>query len=145
MACTVSGLITEIGKNKVVVNVERSTACQGCEAANICHAFTKPNIQFRLPRPKFDISTGSHVLIAMENSSFLKACAITYLIPLVFIVLAISITSLAGIGEAIQAISGICAFLGSLLIVRRLGTRIKGPRILEVINENRDKKDPMPE
>ncbi|MCD6569575.1 MAG: SoxR reducing system RseC family protein [Deltaproteobacteria bacterium] len=145
MACTVSGLITEIGKNEAIVHVERRSACQGCAASNICHAFVKPNMEFRLNRPKFDIRPGDKVMIAMEDSSFLKACAITYLIPLVFIVLAISITSLAGIGEAIQAISGICAFLGSLLIVRRLGTRIKGPRILEVINENRDKKDPMPE
>ena len=134
-----------IGKDEVIVKIERKSACQGCEASNICHAFVKPNMEFRLKRPKFDIRPGDKVMIAMEDSSFLKACAITYLIPLVSIVLALFITKTASMNEAIQAISAVCAFLGSLIIVNRLGNKIKGPRILEVIDENRDKKDPMPE
>ncbi|MEA3223836.1 MAG: SoxR reducing system RseC family protein [Thermodesulfobacteriota bacterium] len=140
----ISGLIVGIEKDEAIVHVERRSACQGCEASNICHAFVKPNMEFRLKRPKFDIRAGDKVTIAMEDSSFLKACAIAYLIPLVSIVLAIFITKTASMNEAIQAISAVCAFLGSLLIIRRLGAGIKGPRILEVIHEDRDKKDLMP-
>jgi sigma-E factor negative regulatory protein RseC len=141
----INGLIIGIGKNEVIVQVERRSACQGCEASNICHAFVRPNMEFRLENPKFDIKPGDKVIIAMEDSSFLKACAITYLIPLISIVLAIFITKTASMNEGIQAISAVCAFLGSLLIVRRLGTGIKGPRILEVIDEEPIKKDPVSE
>ena len=135
MINTICGTITDIGRNVVQVNIPRKAACLGCQAADICHSFSRPNMDFRLPKPSMPIEVGDQVVVALESVSFIKACIYAFLVPLCAILLALFVTTSLDMDVAIQAISAACAFLVSLIFVRKLGKRIDNPRIIEVIHE----------
>jgi sigma-E factor negative regulatory protein RseC len=134
MECTITGTVDSATQDKIIVKVERQSACQGCEASHVCHSFAQPTMNFSFDKPDFDVREGDKVMIAMENPSFLKACAITYLIPLVFVISGIAIAKILSMSEGIQAIAGLCTFVISLPLVRRLGKTIQGPKLIERIN-----------
>ena len=137
MECTITGTVDSVAQDKIIVKVERQSACQGCEASHVCHSFAQPTMNFSFDKPVFDVREGDKVMIAMDNPAFLKACAITYLIPLVFVISGIVVAKILSMSEGIQAIAGLFAFLLSLPLVRKLGKAIQGPRILERVNGER--------
>lgn len=136
MINTICGTIKSISGNDVQVTIPRKAACQGCQAADICHSLSRPNMDFRLPKPSMSVKEGDRVTIALESMSFIRACFYAFFIPLCAILLALFITSMLDLAEAIQAISAVAAFLVSLIFVRKLGKKIDNPRIIEVISED---------
>jgi len=135
MMNTVCGTIKDIHKNEVQITIARKAACQGCEAADICHSLSRPNMDFRLPKPHMPLAIGDQVIISLESTSFLKACTYAFLVPLCAILLALFITNLLDMNTTVQALVAVFAFLISLLLVRKLGKRIENPRIIEVLHE----------
>jgi len=135
MINTICGTISNVDNNGVQVKVERKSACQGCQAANICHSFSKSTMNFMLSRPTEPVEVGDTVLVAIESSSFLKACAYSFMIPLLFVVAILAITMWLDLYVSIQALSAAIAFAISLIVVRQLGKTIQSPRIVEVIHE----------
>lgn len=132
----VCGTITHIHATDVEVSVKRTAACAGCQAENICHAFTRTTMDFRLPRPDMTLHEGDRVVIAMESSNLVKSCTYAFLVPLAFILLALAVGRAVGMDVPFQAALAVGAFCISLLIVRRLGKTIQGPTIVEVIHED---------
>ncbi|HHO75238.1 MAG TPA: hypothetical protein ENN05_02275 [Deltaproteobacteria bacterium] len=135
MINTICGTIKDIHDNEVQVLISRKAACQNCDASKICHSLSKPEMDFRLPRPDMPVAIGDRVIVALESVSFLKACTYAFLVPLCAILLALFTTSLLDLNETIQASSAVLAFLASLFLVRKLGKRIDNPRIIEVVHE----------
>lgn len=135
MINTICGTIRDIDKNEVQVNIPRKAACHGCQASDICHSLSRPNMDFRLPKPSMPIAIGDQVVIALESISFIKACIYAFLVPLCAILLALFVTTILDMDVAIQAISAAIAFLLSLILVRKLGKKIDNPRIIEIIHE----------
>ena len=132
---TICGTIKDIHENEVQISVARKAACQGCEAQKICHSLAQPNMDFRLPKPHMPIAIGDEVIIALEGTSFLKACTYAFLVPLCAIFLALFIAHFLDTTTTIQAVFAVIAFLLSLILVRKLGKRIDNPRIIEVLHE----------
>ncbi|HOO44991.1 MAG TPA: SoxR reducing system RseC family protein [Deltaproteobacteria bacterium] len=135
MINTICGTIKDIHDDEVQVLISRKAACANCEASKVCHSLSKPEMDFRLPKPDMPLAVGDQVIVALESVSFLKACTYAFLVPLCAIILALSVTELLNLNEIIQAISAAASFIASLFVVRRLGKRIDKPRIIEVINE----------
>ncbi|HDP24087.1 MAG TPA: hypothetical protein ENN34_01455 [Deltaproteobacteria bacterium] len=132
---TVCGTIKEIRDVEVEVTVNRTAACEGCRTANICHAFTRTNMDFNLPRPEMALSVGDRVVIALESSSFLKSCAYAFLIPLASLLITLAAAKAFGAEVSVQAVLAVAAFCLSLVVVRKLGTTVKRPTIIEVLRE----------
>jgi positive regulator of sigma E activity len=136
MMNTICGTIKDIHENEVQISIARKAACQGCEASKICHSLARPNMDFRLPKPPMQISVGDQVVIALESTSFIKACAYAFLVPLCAILLALFITHFLDMNTTVQAVFAVFAFLLSLILVRKLGKRVDNPRIIEVLHED---------
>jgi len=135
MMNTICGTIKDIHEKEVQISIERKAACQGCEAQKICHSLSQPNMDFRLTKPDMPIAIGDQVVIALESTSFLKACTYAFLVPLSAILLALFITHFLDMNTTVQAVTAFFAFCASLILVRKLGKRIDNPRIIEVIHE----------
>jgi positive regulator of sigma E activity len=135
MMNTICGTITDIHNSEVQVTISRKAACHGCEASNVCHSLSKSEMDFRLPKPHMPVNIGDQVTIAMSSTSFLKACTYAFLIPLGAIIFALLLAEFLDLGTAVQALCAFCAFLISLIFVRKLGKRIDNPRIIEVNRE----------
>jgi len=135
MKCTIYGTVQNIEAKAVKVTVHRKHACQGCQASDICHAFSRPVMDFTIARPDSTLHIGDRVLLAIESVSFLKACIFAFMIPLVFIISAMAVANFLDLDVPIQAIMAIIAFFISLIIVRYFGKAIESPKIIEVIHE----------
>lgn len=131
----ICGTITDIHNSEVQVTISRKASCHGCEASKVCHSLSKPEMDFRLPKPPIPISIGDKVTIAMSSTSFIKACTYAFLIPLCAIIFTLLIAEFLDLGTAVQALCAVCAFFISLIFVRKLGKRIDNPRIIEVNRE----------
>ena len=136
MMNTICGTIKDIQENEVQISIARKSACEGCEAQKICHSLAQPNMDFRLPKPHMPIAIGDEVIIALESTSFLKACTYAFLVPLTAIILALFITNFLDMNTTLQAAAAVVAFLFSLILVRKLGKQIDNPRIIEVLHED---------
>ncbi|MBN1635697.1 MAG: SoxR reducing system RseC family protein [Deltaproteobacteria bacterium] len=135
MINTTCGTISSIDKLSVEVKIDRKASCQGCQASDICHSFTKKNMDLHLSKPRQTVHVGDTVIIALESASFLKACVIAFMIPLIFVVISLAITMWLDIDVSLQALSAVIAFGISLFVVRWMGKTIRSPRIVEVIHE----------
>lgn len=135
MIKTVCGTIEDVFDSEVRVIVDRKASCEGCQAAGVCHSFTKKRMDLMLSRPPEHVRRGDTVVIAMEGSSVLKASVFAFMVPLAAILAALFLTQAAGASVTLQALSAVLAFAVSLAAVRRLGKKIEAPRIIEVIHE----------
>ncbi|MEA2101679.1 MAG: SoxR reducing system RseC family protein [Thermodesulfobacteriota bacterium] len=131
----VPGIVISADSRKVRVQVNRKSACGGCQAADICHSLTNNLMDFDLPLPGFAVHKGDRVNISLAASSLLKATGLAFMLPLFFIVLVLSITTALGMGVAIQASGILISLIISLFIVRWLGNRLERPRITGIIHE----------
>ncbi len=132
MPNNVCGIITAINNDSIDVSVNRKTACDGCHAVDVCHSMSSNEMDFTFSKPDEPVKIGDRVTIAIDESSFLKACSYTFGIPLLSIIIAIALLQLLGLSAAIQATGGIAAAALSLLLVRHLGKGIRAPRIVEI-------------
>lgn len=135
MSLTACGTVTAMHAAEVEIALRRDAACEGCGAAQACHAWSDRTLQTRLPRPVFPVAIGDQVVIALDRGAFLKAGAVTFLIPLAGIILALALASAWGLSTPLQAGAAAAGLLLSLVPVRRLGRRIRTPRIVEVRHE----------
>ena len=135
MINTTCGTISSIDKLGIKVRINRKAACQGCQASDICHSFSKTTMDLHLSRPGQSVHVGDTVVIALDSTSFLKACAIAFMIPLFFVVISLAVTMWLDTDVSLQALSAVIAFCVSLFVVRWLGKTIRSPRIVEVIHE----------
>ncbi|HNY66633.1 MAG TPA: SoxR reducing system RseC family protein [Deltaproteobacteria bacterium] len=132
---SVCGTVQSVSEAGVQVTIERTMACQGCQSTNVCHGFVKRRMDLTLPVPPVPVSVGDTVLVAMDDSSVVKASAMAFLIPLIAILAGLFLARLVSPDVAVQTIGALLAFLTSLIIVRYMGKRIEAPRILEVVHE----------
>jgi positive regulator of sigma E activity len=132
---SVCGTVQGVTGAGVLVTIERRVACQGCESQNICHGFVKKRMDLTLPLPALEVHSGDTVLVAMDDSSVVRASATAFLIPLLFVLAGLFIARALSPDAGVQALGALLAFLASLVIVRSMGKRIQSPHIVEVVHE----------
>lgn len=117
-----------------IVHAQRRSACGGCSARNGCGV----PLLGKLWPDRFGQLTvlnqagarvGDHVQIGMAESGLLKGALILYVLPLLFVVLAIMV-GVGILGSGISDLASI-AFCGAgfavgLLVARLLGKRLSG-------------------
>lgn len=137
------GKIIKTNNGEAVISIRRSSACDRCGACEMgCREeemlLTVPNI--------LDGNIGDYVELELSDAQVLKASAITYLFPLVGLILGVAagylIAPLLGIDwELLGSITGIIFTVISFLIIRSLEPVFKkgnkySPKMINIIRNS---------
>jgi sigma-E factor negative regulatory protein RseC len=120
------GTVREVDGQRVLVEVERRSACGGCESTGNCGVsalggwFSRGTSRLRL-RTSLPIRAGEAVVIGLEESALLRASLLLYLLPIVALIAgAVGGTVLGGSRGDWPAIAGgLLGFAAGLAVSRR--------------------------
>lgn len=122
-----SGHVIAVGERQVVVEVARKSSCDLCSARAICGQGPGCRVSDSAAlhthicaRCNFPVSEGDTVVIGVSESAVLGASFRVYLLPLLFLVVAIGFGHWSGLTEACLIISGLLAMGVGLGIAARL-------------------------
>ena len=101
--------VRSIEDGQVVLEGERASACASCAARMGCGAGALNELmggqqQLRLPAP-FDLAPGDDVVVAMEDSAFLRAVLRAYLLPPLALAVTAALALAAGLPDILTALS----------------------------------------
>lgn len=137
------GVVIGTKDNKALVKTQRSSACTGCVALEVCHRGEGEEMVIETLNP-IGAKIGERVKIVIEPGIFLKASFLVYIIPIIFL----SLGALAGKGLSYYfkgdnptlwaIIGGFSALIGIFIVIFRYNKKIQGdfrykPTIIEII------------
>lgn len=122
------GKVVSVGKDRMSVQIVSESACSSCHAAGLCGASeSKKKI---VDVPVFagqSYSVGQDVEVCLTKKMGLKAVLLSYVVPLVILLILVLSLSLIGLGElacGLAAIGGIAVYYLILYFCRnRLAER----------------------
>ena len=102
------GTVINTTADSVNVRITSYSACHNCDARHGCGLMECRDKTFAVPTADPSAFTpGENVIVSMETSLGFKAVFYSYILPLIFVILAIIATEAAGANELIAGISGI--------------------------------------
>lgn len=108
------GKVVSVGKDRMSVQIVSESACSSCHAAGLCGASeSKKKI---VDVPVFagqSYSVGQDVEVCLTKKMGLKAVLLSYVVPLVILLILVLSLSLIGLGElacGLAAIGGIAVY-----------------------------------
>jgi len=142
------GEVVRIEDDRAVVRIQRSSACRHCGA---CSFGTKQDEMLLTLPNRLGAKPGDMVEVALESVHLLRASAITYLVPLVALILGVIIGYVVGGYLAVDrqlagAVLGLIFTALAFLLIRSLDPvfRKSGnftPSMVAVLNANNKKDD----
>jgi len=97
---------------EVVVEVERTSACEGCHAKGACSmTFLNRKMRFVL-EDTLGLSVGDSVTLQMDDGGFMKAALVVYGIPLMAMLTAVLMTAALLGDDVSDGILAVATFLG---------------------------------
>ena len=82
------GTVIKTSDNIALIQVNRKEACAGCSAKNFCHPFDEDDNTAEVTAiNNINAEAGEKVIVAIPNKKFLKASFITYIIPVIFLLI----------------------------------------------------------
>lgn len=94
------GIVREVHKDSVTVEMVCKTACAGCHAKGACGVSDESVRLITVPVPPFGLfEPGEKVFVELKSSMGLKAVWISYVIPLAILMILILSLSSAGMKE----------------------------------------------
>jgi positive regulator of sigma E activity len=116
---TESAQVVETKGRRAMVRTHRGEACSSCQAAGACKALGGGKEMIVEALNHVQARSGDRVLLALPEGSFVKASAVTHVIPLVgFLAGAIlGRVFAADLGWSLDAASVILAFIGLALSI----------------------------
>ena len=116
------GMIVSVGKDKVSVQIVSESACSACHAAGLCGA--AESIKKIVDVPVYgdrSYSIGQEVEVCLARKMGLKAVLLSYVIPLVILLILVLSLSYIGFGElasGLVSIGGIAVYYLILYLCR---------------------------
>lgn len=127
------GIVKEIAENFIVVEILNKSACASCHAQGVC---SMGDIKAKIleieigPMDHFEL--GERVSVKLRRTLGYKALWISYLIPLIILVLLLLSLSAIGFSELVVALSIIASIIVYYLIVWLFRERLKNEFIFTV-------------
>lgn len=143
------GYVVEIVDSKTAkLKMQRHSACASCGKCQTLSSETK-EILVEVDN-SIGAKIGEHVEVNMENMNVLKATALAYIVPLIFLMIGTMVSyfvlgkviSMQGIYvEIVSGVIGIAMMLASYVILKRNDSKFRESRkfipvITRVLNEN---------
>lgn len=126
MATTIEhkGIVVGIVENIVKVNILAQSACSACHAKGACNVSDVEEKQIEiLSNQNFTI--GENVNVIMQKALGFKALIYGYLIPFIFVLLALIVSSAITENEAISGIISLLVLIPYYLVLFLLRNRFK--------------------
>ena len=119
------GKIVEITPEMTTVEIISSSACSACHAKGVCGVSEEQVKLIGVPTDPYTLrNVGDEVLVVLRRSMGLKAVWISYVIPLLILMILILTLSAVGLHEVYTGLISICAVAVYYLVIYLLRDRL---------------------
>ena len=119
------GKIERIEERSVFVRIEQKTACQDCHAGSVCLASDKKDKVIEVSDLSGSFTLQEKVIVTVRQSMGLFAAFIAYVMPLLFVIIAIIAGIYATGSEALGGLIGLSTLLPYYFILYLLRDKMK--------------------
>ncbi len=117
------GIVQKVGNDSVVVAISASSACAGCHAEGMCNMTGKEEKIIDI-QGKYNVVPGDTVTVLMQQSMGYKAIALSYLIPVLVVIVSLVVLVSLDIPELTAGLISIGVLLPYFLVLFLLRRRI---------------------
>jgi len=117
------GIVQKVGNDSVVVAISASSACAGCHAEGLCNMTGKEEKIIDV-QGKYNVVPGDTVTVLMQQSMGYKAIALSYLIPVLVVIVSLVVLVSLDIPELTAGLISIGVLLPYFLVLFLLRRRI---------------------
>lgn len=110
------GVVQKVGSNSVLVTISSESACSGCHAEGFCNISGKEEKVVNV-EGKYNVSPGDNVTILMKRSMGYKAVVLSYLSPLLIIIISLVVMLSLEIPELTAGIISILILVPYFLVL----------------------------
>ncbi|MEM7564741.1 MAG: SoxR reducing system RseC family protein [Pseudomonadota bacterium] len=138
---TEQAIVTQCEANRVEVQLQRASTCSHCDLAQGCGTGALGRMLGRRGRPLSlvtdqKVHPGDHLVLGISEAALVKSSLVTYLIPLIFMVIVSLFGTQAGLSEGwVILLAGLSFWLGMKLshrILHYLGVEFLTPEIIYI-------------
>lgn len=100
------GIVRKVENNSVFVAISLTSACSGCHAEGFCNISGKEEKIVDI-QGRYNVAPGDNVTILMTRSMGYRAIVLSYLVPLIIVILSLSILISLSVTELISGLVSI--------------------------------------
>lgn len=120
-----SGIVKEITPSTIVVEIEGKSACSQCHAKGACAASESKIKRIDVRRtPNVEVEVGERVEVVLKASLGLKAVFISYVLPLIILLILLLTLPNMGVCELLTGLISLLAVGGYFVVIYLLRKRL---------------------
>ena len=120
-----SGIVKEITPSTIVVEIEGKSACSQCHAKGSCAASESKIKRIDVRRtPNVEVEVGERVEVVLKASLGLKAVFISYVLPLIILLILLLTLPNMGVSELLTGLISLLAVGGYFVVIYLLRKRL---------------------
>lgn len=120
-----SGIVKEITPSTIVVEIEGKSACSQCHAKGACAASESKIKRIDVRRtPNLEVEVGESVEVVLKASLGLKAVFISYVLPLIILLILLLTLPNMGVSELFTGLISLLAVGGYFVVIYLLRKRL---------------------
>ena len=120
-----SGIVKEITPSTIVVEIEGKSACSQCHAKGACAASESKIKRIDVRRtPNLEVEVGERVEVVLKASLGLKAVFISYVLPLIILLILLLTLPNMGVSELFTGLISLLAVGGYFVVIYLLRKRL---------------------
>jgi positive regulator of sigma E activity len=100
------GTVKKVDSNSVFVSILSETACSGCHAEKLCNISGEKEKVVEV-KGKYNVAPGDPVTILMKHSMGYKAVFLSYMIPLVILIVSLVLLNSFSVSELVSGLVSI--------------------------------------
>ena len=120
-----SGRVKQITPSTIVVEIEGKSACSQCHAKGACAASESKIKRIDVRRtPNVEVEVGERVEVVLKASLGLKAVFISYVLPLIILLILLLTLPNMGVSELLTGLISLLAVGGYFVVIYLLRKRL---------------------
>ena len=120
-----SGIVKDITPSTIVVEIEGKSACSQCHAKGACAASESKIKRIDVRRtPNVEVEVGERVEVVLKASLGLKAVFISYVLPLIILLILLLTLPNMGVSELLTGLISLLAVGGYFVVIYLLRKRL---------------------
>jgi len=134
------GIVVEVSKDTTTVEILSKSACSACHARGLCGASEEAvkRIEVRNLPGAVIHEVGDPVKVSLEKSLGLKAVLVSYVIPVLILLIIVVSLSMVSVSEWIVGLAALGGMATYYLILYLTKDRIAGKYEFHIVNNNRN-------
>ncbi|MDP0563504.1 MAG: SoxR reducing system RseC family protein [Candidatus Endonucleobacter sp. (ex Gigantidas childressi)] len=128
------GVVVMVDGRSVCLEIQKKTTCLECQVSSSCgrsladkylsQHHSRNHHKYIHAESDLQLVKGDRVNVGIHDGALLKVCALVYLLPLVFIMSAIGLSSFFQFNDAVSVFASATGLLISLLILRLFDRKV---------------------